>query len=150
MLEMLIYSKENNKELERNIFAGMEIIGHNLLYKDEDLKQTLEKWNVVNENNKNAIVFLLLSPWYARNVKEVKSEIEKFSELLNYKYNEDYIRYAEKIYHLIHNDEEVEQDDYMNKIEAIEKEKELIKQSIKETEELFNSRMDYYFGWEDK
>ena len=38
------------------------------------------------------------------------------------------------------------QDDYMNKIEAIEKEKELIKQSIKETEELFNSRMDYYFG----
>ena len=31
-------------------------------------------------------------------------------------------------------------------IEAIEKEKELIKQSIKETEELFNSRMDYYFG----
>ena len=32
------------------------------------------------------------------------------------------------------------------KIEAIEKEKELIKQSIKETEELFNSRMDYYFG----
>ena len=30
--------------------------------------------------------------------------------------------------------------------EAIEKEKELIKQSIKETEELFNSRMDYYFG----
>ena len=32
------------------------------------------------------------------------------------------------------------------KIEAIEKEKELIKQSIKETEELFNSRMDYYFN----
>ena len=35
---------------------------------------------------------------------------------------------------------------YAQKIEAIEKEKELIKQSIKETEELFNSRMDYYFG----
>ena len=39
---------------------------------------------------------------------------------------------------------------FAQKIEAIEKEKELIKQSIKETEELFNSRMDYYFGWEDK
>lgn len=35
---------------------------------------------------------------------------------------------------------------FAQKIEAIEKENELIKQSIKETEELFNSRMDYYFG----
>ena len=35
---------------------------------------------------------------------------------------------------------------FAQKIEAIEKEKELIKQSIKETEELFNSRMAYYFG----
>ena len=35
---------------------------------------------------------------------------------------------------------------FAQKFEAIEKEKELIKQSIKETEELFNSRMDYYFG----
>lgn len=34
---------------------------------------------------------------------------------------------------------------FAQKIEAIEKEKELIKQSIKETEELLNSRMDYYF-----
>ncbi len=32
------------------------------------------------------------------------------------------------------------------KIEAIEKQKELIKQSIKEVETLFNSRMDYYFN----
>ena len=39
---------------------------------------------------------------------------------------------------------------FAQKIEAIEKEKELIKQSIKETEELFNSRMDYYFGGEGK
>ena len=35
---------------------------------------------------------------------------------------------------------------FAKKIEAIEKEKELIKQSIAETEELFNSRMDYYFS----
>ena len=35
---------------------------------------------------------------------------------------------------------------FAQKSEAIEKENELIKQSIKETEELFNSRMDYYFG----
>ena len=35
---------------------------------------------------------------------------------------------------------------FAQKIEAIEKEKELIKQSIKATEELFNSRMDYYFS----
>ena len=35
---------------------------------------------------------------------------------------------------------------YVNKIEAIEKQKELIKQSIAETEILFNSRMDYYFN----
>ena len=35
---------------------------------------------------------------------------------------------------------------FAKKIEAIEKEKELIKQSIAETEELFNSRMDYYFN----
>lgn len=130
MLEMLIYSKENNKELERNIFAGMEIINHNLLYKDEELKQTLEKWNVVNENNKNAIVFLLLSPWYARNIKEVESEIEKFSELFNYKYNEDYISYAEKIYHLIHNDEKVELDNHMNKNKELSFEEELININI--------------------
>ena len=38
------------------------------------------------------------------------------------------------------------QQEFADKIEAIEKQKELIKQSIKETEELFNSRMDYYFN----
>ena len=35
---------------------------------------------------------------------------------------------------------------FAKKIEAIEKQKALIKQSIAETEELFNSRMDYYFS----
>ena len=38
------------------------------------------------------------------------------------------------------------QQDFADKIEAIEKQKELIKESIIQTEELFNSRMDYYFG----
>ena len=38
------------------------------------------------------------------------------------------------------------QQEFASKIEAIEKQKELIKQSIAETEELFNSRMDYYFN----
>ena len=36
--------------------------------------------------------------------------------------------------------------EFADKIEAIEKQKELIKQSITQTEELFNSRMDYYFN----
>ena len=35
---------------------------------------------------------------------------------------------------------------FAKKIEAIEKQKAIIKQSIAETEELFNSRMDYYFN----
>jgi type I restriction enzyme S subunit len=35
---------------------------------------------------------------------------------------------------------------FAEKIEAIERQKELIKQSIAETEALFNSRMDYYFN----
>ena len=38
------------------------------------------------------------------------------------------------------------QKQFTAKIEAIEKQKELIKQSIKEVETLFNSRMDYYFN----
>ena len=38
------------------------------------------------------------------------------------------------------------QQNFASKIEAIEKQKELIKQSIQETETLFNSRMDYYFN----
>ena len=38
------------------------------------------------------------------------------------------------------------QQDFASKIESIEKQKELIAQSIKEAETLFNSRMDYYFG----
>ena len=38
------------------------------------------------------------------------------------------------------------QQEFASKIETIEKQKELIKQSIAETEKLFNSRMDYYFG----
>ena len=38
------------------------------------------------------------------------------------------------------------QQEFVSKIEAIEKQKELIKQSIAETETLFNSRMDYYFN----
>ena len=35
---------------------------------------------------------------------------------------------------------------FAKKIEAIEKQKELIKESIKESETLFNARMDYYFN----
>ena len=38
------------------------------------------------------------------------------------------------------------QHDFASKIEAIEKQKELIAQSIKETETLLNSRMQYWFG----
>lgn len=38
------------------------------------------------------------------------------------------------------------QQSFAQKIEAIEKQKELINQSIKETQTLFDSRMDYYFG----
>lgn len=38
------------------------------------------------------------------------------------------------------------QQEFASKIEAIEKQKELIKQSIVETETLFNSRIDYYFN----
>lgn len=38
------------------------------------------------------------------------------------------------------------QQEFASKIESIEKQKELIAQSIKETETLFNSRMDYYFN----
>ena len=38
------------------------------------------------------------------------------------------------------------QQDFASKIEAIEKQKELIKQSIQEAETLFSSRMDYYFN----
>ena len=38
------------------------------------------------------------------------------------------------------------QQDFASKIEAIEKQKELIAKSIKETETLCNSRMDYYFN----
>ena len=38
------------------------------------------------------------------------------------------------------------QQEYAEKIEAIEKQKALIRQSITQTEELFNSRMDYYFN----
>lgn len=38
------------------------------------------------------------------------------------------------------------QQQFVERIEAIEHQKELIKQSIKEVETLFNSRMDYYFN----
>lgn len=38
------------------------------------------------------------------------------------------------------------QQEFASKIESIEKQKELIAKSIKETETLFNSRMDYYFN----
>lgn len=38
------------------------------------------------------------------------------------------------------------QNQFASKIEAVEHQKELIKQSIKEVETLFNSRMDYYFN----
>ncbi|MBO5956955.1 MAG: restriction endonuclease subunit S [Bacteroidales bacterium] len=38
------------------------------------------------------------------------------------------------------------QQEFASKIEKIEKQKELIKQSLKETETLFNSRMDFYFN----
>ena len=38
------------------------------------------------------------------------------------------------------------QHQFASKIETIERQKELIKQSISETETLFNERMQHYFG----
>ena len=38
------------------------------------------------------------------------------------------------------------QNEFARKIEAIEKQKELVKRSIAETEALFNSRVDYWFN----
>jgi type I restriction enzyme S subunit len=38
------------------------------------------------------------------------------------------------------------QQQFVERIEAVEHQKELIKKSIKEVETLFNSRMDYYFN----
>lgn len=38
------------------------------------------------------------------------------------------------------------QQEFAEKIEAIEKQKKIIKQSLAATETLFNSRMDYYFN----
>ena len=38
------------------------------------------------------------------------------------------------------------QDEFANKVKAIEKQKELVKRSIVETETLFNSRMDFWFN----
>ena len=38
------------------------------------------------------------------------------------------------------------QQEFADKIESIEKQKELIRKSIEEVEMLFNSRMEYYFG----
>ena len=38
------------------------------------------------------------------------------------------------------------QNAFAQRMEAIEKQKELIKKSIQETETLFNSRMDYWFN----
>ena len=38
------------------------------------------------------------------------------------------------------------QQKFADKIEAIERQKQLIKESIQETETLFNARMDYYFN----
>ena len=38
------------------------------------------------------------------------------------------------------------QEEFAEKIEVIEKQKELLKRSIKEIETLFDARMDYYFG----
>lgn len=40
------------------------------------------------------------------------------------------------------------QQEFAEKIEAIEKQKELIKQSLNDVQTLFNSRMDYYFSEE--
>ena len=38
------------------------------------------------------------------------------------------------------------QNHFAQKLEAIEKQKELVKRSIVETETLFNSRMDFWFN----
>ena len=38
------------------------------------------------------------------------------------------------------------QQEFAEKISAIEAQKELVKQSIAETQQLFNSKMDYYFN----
>lgn len=106
MLGMLIYSKEKNCKLEKNILAGTELFTFHNIYNGEILKEILNKQGVLDEKDKNKIILLMLSPWFARNIDEIKNIITMLTKLFDFRYSKKYIKYVEAIYHMIHQNEE--------------------------------------------
>lgn len=92
---------------------------------------------MVRSNHENHIYlsYFFQSPYFHSQIKQITNAVGQP------KYNKTELK---KLYVIV--PPLSLQQEFANKIEAIEQQKSLIQQSIKETETLFNSRMDYYFN----
>lgn len=124
-----------------NTRNSYELVGKTCIYKIEGNDECVFNNNIMRlEFNKSINVYYISHLFQNQYIKEQLDKIKRGTTNVWAIYYKD----LEKINILIPSIDI--QNIFASKIEAIEKQKALIKKSIEEVETLFNSRMDYYFN----
>lgn len=131
----------NDGDFLFNTRNSYELVGKSCIYRSEKKEIALLSNNILKlifkEGLNNIYLYFIFKTGY---IKEQLEKIKKGTTNVAAIYYRDLSNIKLLIPPL------TLQQQFASKIEAIEKQKELIKKSIKETEDLFNSRMDYYFN----
>ena len=124
-----------------NTRNSFELVGKTCVYPHIDGEVCLFNNNVMRIDFKKEINVTYMA--YLFQDKYIKNQLDRIKKGTTSVWA-IYYKDLEKIDILV--PDIVRQEEFASKVAAIEKQKEIIKQSIAETETLFNSRMDYYFN----
>ncbi|MBR3090369.1 MAG: restriction endonuclease subunit S [Bacteroidetes bacterium] len=140
--EKYIQNILNDGDILMSHINSKAYIGRSVLYKRQNDEQIIHGINLLRLKSNPSIIIstylniIFQTNYFRNNVAKIRKDAVNQSSMTI----SDLIKISIPIPPLLL------QQSFAEKVEAIEKQKMLIQQSINETQTLFNSRMDYYFG----
>jgi len=132
----------NDGDLLMSHINSKAYIGRTVMYKKEDEEQIIHGMNLL----RLVVVYDLLIPTFADYYFKTEYFKDEVAKIRKDAVNQSSMAIGDLRMIRIFLPPLALQQQFASNIEAIERQKKLIKQSIKEVETLFNSRMDYYFN----
>ena len=132
----------NDGDLLMSHINSKAYIGRTVMYKKEDEEKIIHGMNLL----RLVVIYDLLIPTFADYYFKTEFFKDEVAKIRKDAVNQSSMAIGDLKMIRIFLPPLALQQIFASKIEAIEHQKELIKQSIKEVETLFNSRMDYYFN----
>ncbi len=132
----------NDGDLLMSHINSKAYIGRTVMYKKEDEEQIIHGMNLL----RLVAIYDLLIPIFAEYFFKIEYFKDEVAKIRKDAVNQSSMAIGDLKKIRIFLPPLALQQQFASKIETIEHQKELIKQSIREVETLFNSRMDYYFN----